>query len=66
MAKLIKKNLLLQEAIDRRGLKQIWIAERAGVDASTFSKILNGIQNPTPEQIRAIADAMGMPVDDLF
>ena len=66
MIKPIEKNERLQDEIDRKGLKQNWIAERTGIDTATFSKILNGIHNVTPDQALAIANVIGVNVNDIF
>lgn len=62
----IVKNERLQEVINKNGLKQNWIAEKTGIDAATFSKILNGIHNPSLEQVQKIAEVLGVDVNDIF
>ena len=62
----IVKNERLQEVINKNGLKQNWIAEKTGIDAATFSKILNGIHNPTKAQMQNIADILNVNINDIF
>ena len=66
MIKQIKKNEKLQAEIDRQGRKQVWIAEKAGIDTATFSRILNGLYNVNFKQAQSIADVLGVDIDDIF
>ncbi len=53
-------------AITLTGAKQIRIASRAGMSASLLSLILNGHRGCDRAQQRAIANALGFSVVDLF
>ncbi|MFJ4469490.1 helix-turn-helix domain-containing protein [Streptomyces sp. NPDC089424] len=44
----------------------ISIAQRTGVTASTVSRLLSGRTTPSAESLVALADAYGIPVDDLL
>jgi putative transcriptional regulator len=50
----------------RRGLSQRELADRAGINVSTLSQIENGRVKPRAPTAFAIAQALGVPVDDLF
>ncbi|MFD5571955.1 helix-turn-helix domain-containing protein [Streptomyces cadmiisoli] len=41
------------------------IAQRTGVTASTLSRLLSGRTTPSAESLVALADAYGIPIDDL-
>ena len=49
-----------------RGLKQRFIAERAGFEENTFSNMLNGRKIIRAEYIPLIANALGVTANDLF
>lgn len=42
-----------------------WLAERAGVERSTITRILRGERNPTPETLCLIAPVLGVTVEQL-
>jgi len=56
----------IKEIRKERGLTQIELAERAGVDQSTISKIENGNDGVTLRQMRDLADALDVDLADLF
>ena len=57
----------IKEIIAERGLKQGFIAERAGLTPQEFSNILNDRRKLLRvEHLQAIAEALGMTVDDLY
>lgn len=59
MAKLIIKELL--KAMD---ITSAEVAKRMGISPTALSLAING--NPTVETLNKIADAVGVPVTDLF
>lgn len=59
-------NTALKAAIHDSGLKQTAIARDVGLSEPQLSRIINGHQDPTPEQKKAIAKALHRKVQDLF
>ena len=49
----------------RRRLRQREVAVKADLSASTVSDIECGWKTPTPEQIAAICEALGISLEDL-
>ena len=62
----IKKNEKLKKVLDDRGLKDCWVADKAGIDSGDFSRIKNGRMIPTPEERENIANAIGVSDGDIF
>ena len=52
--------------IRRNGLKQKFVAERAGYSDQQFSGMLNGSKLIKPNDLIAIAGALQVPVGELF
>ena len=48
------------------GLSASEVGRRAGVEASTITRIEAGTVEPTPETLKAIADVLDLPVEDLL
>jgi transcriptional regulator with XRE-family HTH domain len=48
------------------GWTQAMLARRAGTSVSTISKIENQETNPLPSTMKAIADALGLDMEDLI
>ncbi|MGB0385525.1 MAG: helix-turn-helix domain-containing protein [Ardenticatenaceae bacterium] len=48
----------LQKYLERRGWSRRRLAEEAGVDVSTVSRMMRGIQQPTHKTVQLIADAL--------
>lgn len=42
-----------------------WLAEKAGVERSTVTRILRGERNPTPETLSLLAPVLGVTVEQL-
>lgn len=55
----------LQRHLDERGIKQKWLAERAGIEASRISRIVRGFV-PRPDEALSIGEALGVEVADLW
>jgi transcriptional regulator with XRE-family HTH domain len=56
----MRRTYALRELRRLRGLTQVELAARAGVDQSTISSFETGPANPTPETVRAIARALNV------
>ncbi len=50
----------------QRGLTQRQLSERTGIAGSYLSRIENRRLEPRPKTLRKIADALGIPVSELF
>jgi transcriptional regulator with XRE-family HTH domain len=59
-------NWKLKFEVIRTGRYQFEIALEAGMSEVRFSKIINGRIDPSPIEREKIADALGVPVGDLF
>lgn len=46
----------------RRGWRQLELARKAGLSASTLSQIEHGIKDPSINSLRRIANALGVPI----
>lgn len=54
---------------DRRreeGLRLVDVAERAGVSPQYLSEIERGVKDPSSEMLAAVAEALGLGLDDLL
>ena len=56
----------IKAAIDNQGLKQKYVAERAGFSDVSFSAMLNGHKLIRAEYIPVIANALGVTPNDLY
>lgn len=56
----------LQNIIEERGIKNIWLAEKAGVNNSTVGNIIKNRHNPNVEIAIKIAQALNMKVEDIW
>lgn len=56
----------IRRLIQDKGVKQCYIAERAGFDEKTFSNMVNGRKTIRAEYIPMIAEALEVPVNALF
>ena len=56
----------LREAINARGLKQKYIAEKIGISETALSAMLNGNQKIDIETFFAIATVLQMTPDEIF
>lgn len=56
----------IRKEIEKRGLKQRYVAELAGFDARSFSNMLTGRKIILAEYIPVIANALGVTPNDLF
>lgn len=58
------KNVLA--ILEERQKNQAWLAKRSGVKLPNLGKLLKAEGNPTLETLTALADALGVSVDDLL
>jgi transcriptional regulator with XRE-family HTH domain len=56
----------IREARERRAMKQVELAQRAGLQPSAISQFENGQREPSPENLCRLADALGVTVDYLL
>jgi transcriptional regulator with XRE-family HTH domain len=49
-----------------KGLSQFQLAERSGLSADFIGKVERGTTSPSLESLKAIADALHLPLRDLF
>jgi transcriptional regulator with XRE-family HTH domain len=62
----MKKNVTLKVIIWSEFPSQRRFCEFAGLNEGVLSEILNGKRNATPEQEKAICNAIGMEIDEIF
>lgn len=59
--------MALREMREQLGLTQVELAERAGIDQTTVSKLeLGTMQNPSWPVVAKLARALGVNPEDLF
>ena len=51
---------VIKEVRESKGIKQIFIAEKAGISNRYLSAIESGTKKPTSETIKKIAEALGV------
>ncbi len=56
----------IMQVRNQKGLSQRQLSERSGIAASYLSRIENRRLEPRPKTLRKIADALDIPVSDLF
>ncbi len=61
-----RKPTPLKRILQDEGRRQAWLAERAGLDQATLSRIVTGRLVPTDREREAIAKALGRDVDELW
>jgi len=62
----IEYNIRLKALIESKGLKQSWIAKKAGLDPSAITGFVRGYLIPTQLQAKAVARVLECAVDDIF
>ncbi|BDR64446.1 transcriptional regulator [Clostridium tetani] len=63
---MFNKNTILK-ILDVKGWSKYKLAKKAGIPQSSLHDILSGkIKNPTGERLKAIADALGVSVNEFF
>jgi len=56
----------LKEILEKRGLKQKWLAEQVGIDKRTMSNIISNRYNTSLEVALKIAEILEIKIDDIF
>lgn len=56
----------LKEILDERGIKQIWLAEKAGIDRSTLSSIVANKHSTSLEAAMKISKVLDLEISDIF
>lgn len=56
----------LKELLQEKGIKQVWLAEKAGIDRSTLSVVIANKKSTNLETGMRIAKALDMKVEDIF
>ena len=56
----------LKEILEKRGLKQKWLAEQIGIDKRTMSNIISNRYNTSLEVALKISDILEIKIDDIF
>jgi putative transcriptional regulator len=56
----------LREILDERGIKQGWLAEKAGIDRSTLSMVIANKTSTNLETGLKIARALSLRIDEIF
>ena len=56
----------LKEIMDERGLKQIWLAEKIGIDRSTLSSVIANRKGTNLETAMRIAHVLDLKMEDIF
>lgn len=56
----------LREAMERKGVSQRELAERVGTQHPGINRILAGKQTPSLDLADRLADAVGVPLDQLL
>jgi transcriptional regulator with XRE-family HTH domain len=59
-------NLILKISILEKFHRQADFAQKAGIEESLLSKIVNGRRSPTVEQRQAISKTLGIDASELF
>jgi transcriptional regulator with XRE-family HTH domain len=55
----------LKKALAERGWSQYRLAQVTGISQMTISNIVNGVHDPKASNLKTIADALEMSLDDL-
>ncbi len=58
--------LRLKELLQERGMKQVTLAERVGVEKGYVSELVAGKKIPSLGTLEKIADALGVEIIELF
>lgn len=65
MARTKKVETPLARIMREEGRKQVWLADRVGVDPATINRIIHGLHAPDATR-QAIADALNRSVSELW
>lgn len=56
----------LQDELEKRGWGQAELSRRSGIPTGHLSRVVNGSRNPGPELCISIAEAFGIPREEVF
>ena len=56
----------LKEILTERGIKNVWLAEKAGINNSTVGNIIKNRHNPNVEVAIRIAKAHNLSVEEIW
>jgi len=56
----------LKEILTERGIKNVWLAEKAGINNSTVGNIIKNRHNPNGEVAIRIAKAHNLSVEEIW
>ena len=56
----------LKEILTDRGIKNVWLAEKAGINNSTVGNIIKNRHNPNVEVAIRIAKALNLSVEEIW
>jgi DNA-binding XRE family transcriptional regulator len=56
----------LAEIIEERGIKNVWLAEKANLNNSTIGNIIKNRHNPNVEVALKIANALNLKVEEIW
>lgn len=62
----MKPGLIIKQIRREKGMKQMVLAELAGIKQSNLSRIESGLVFPRPETQRKLAEALGVPPAEFF
>jgi transcriptional regulator with XRE-family HTH domain len=59
-------NLLIKEVLRDKNKTAVWLAFEIGITQPNMSNIVNNKVNPSLETLEKIANALNVPISDLF
>lgn len=65
MACLVRGNRIAYYRIER-GLSLRELSHISGIDSGTINRLENGLSMPRAKTVKALCDALGVPVSELF
>ena len=58
--------LRIKETLQNKGLTGVWLASKIGITRPNMSNIVSGKSKPSLDTLERIADALNVPVTELF
>lgn len=58
--------LRIKEVLKEQGVTNIFLADKVGITRPNMSNIVNGKTKPSLETLEKIADALNVPITELF
>lgn len=56
----------INEVLNERGLKQVWVAKQMGINQTVLSRWANNRGKPSVDRLFKLAKVIGCKVDDLY